>query len=151
MIKLENKYFLGMYGIIAMLVIIAFIFYFNAGNRSLLFGSIVAFLVFLSAHLSYKYTGSLQSALRNSIFIAVVVCAFVYLIIVDVIGQKSSIMGAIFGTYLAFFFSFLILSPPLIADHLNKLSIIKRILALILPLVAILTITIILSIIDTIY
>lgn len=134
MAKLENKYFVIMYGVIALLAIFAFIHYLNTGARNLLFSSIFAFLVFLSTHLSYKYTGSLQSALRNSIFIGIVACTFLYLLVFHVIIMKSPIMGMFLNTYIVFFFSFLILSPSLITDRLNKLSIIKRILALVLPI-----------------
>ena len=120
-----------------MLVIIAFIFYFNTGNKNLLFGSMIAFLVFLSTHLSYRYTGSLQSALRNSIFIAIVVCAFVYLCMVINIEQKYPMMFVFLYTYMVALFSFPVFRPPIIDNHLKKLGILKGMIVTVLPIIVI--------------
>jgi len=123
-----------MYGIIATLFIIAFIFYFNTGNKNILFGSIIAFLVFLSTHISYKHTGRLQSALRNSIFIGIVTYTFLYLLVFHVIGMGSPIFGMFLNTYIVSFFSFLILKPPLVDNRLKRMGTLKCILVMVLPL-----------------
>ncbi|NMC60093.1 MAG: hypothetical protein GYA51_12050 [Candidatus Methanofastidiosa archaeon] len=131
--KNKNKYFVIMYGVIALLAIFAFIHYLNTGARNLLFSSIFAFLVFLSTHLSYKYTGSLQSALRNSIFIGIVACAFVYIYVINAIDQKYPVMFVFLYTYIVAVFSFLIFKPPMIDNRLNKLEWPKCITSVMLP------------------
>ena len=116
--------------------------YFQNGVIKNIIFSLFLLSIFLSWHLKSKYTGKIQSIIRNLLFLIISVCSFIYIVFVDPIIWISQIIGRL---AMGYFFSLLawgILRPPFIENKIRKYEIIEQIILLVVPLAILLFLTI---------